>query len=233
MNAFLSDTPQIQRGYQVDPKRVFYKGEPDQSLAMPVSIAPGYGWLPPGTIMAPISSEAAAARDGLWVPYAQENPAAATFGSPYAFITADGTAAVSFTIKNEDSYKIAVGDHLAAADGNTNGASAVDLGACVSITPNDVTGLCAVVGSNDITANITVAQRGAVYVQTKLTAPFTGAAAVLYGGVDTGIGADAKGAMAVVIISHAMLYKGSLPNYDAEALTDLGGTVSGQYLILK
>ena len=52
-------------------------------------------------------------------------------------------------------------------------------------------------------------------------------------GVDTGTGADAVGAQGSIVMSNAMLYKGLLPNYDAGALTDLSGVISGQLLVLK
>jgi hypothetical protein len=56
---------------------------------------------------------------------------------------------------------------------------------------------------------------------------------ILEKSVDTGTGSSAKGAVATMIISNAVLYNGMLTEVDAAARTDLSASVIGQFLIIK
>ena len=226
------DKPYIARGAQIDPKRVFFFGDPTRSLSMDIDIAPGYGYLPPGTVLAEITSEAT--RKKIWIPYAKENPAADVVNFFGAFLLANGSAAdTDLEVTLEDSYKFRVGDHVAVADNDTNGASAVDCGAISAIDRTTYPNKAILTIPETVTTAITTAANGAVYIQTSAAAPFTKAAGFLFGGVDTGTGENSIGAQGVVLLSHAMLYKGTLTNYDSEAMADLGASENGQYVILK
>lgn len=223
----LSDTPQVLRGYQTDPKRVFYS-DINLALKREVFIAAGYGYLPPGTVLAEISSESS--RAGQFVPYSFEDPSSDIYNFHGAFLVTDGAAnAYAYTTLN-DSYKFAVGDHLRAVDSDL---SPVDLGVITAIDRTTSTAYAKVTATNNVTTDITIANYGAIAIQTYTSTPYTKAVGFLFGGVETGTGEDAAGAQGVIILSNAMLYKGLVLNYDSEVLTDLGNIESGQFIVLK
>ena len=56
---------------------------------------------------------------------------------------------------------------------------------------------------------------------------------ILARSMDTGVGENAKGGYAQVILSHATLYTGMLVNFDAAAIVDMSSTTFGNYTILK
>ena len=62
---------------------------------------------------------------------------------------------------------------------------------------------------------------------------YSDAVGVLEKTVETGTGVNAKGALATVIVSNAMLYEGCLTNLDAASKTDLSASSFGQYLVIK
>jgi hypothetical protein len=71
-----------------------------------------------------------------------------------------------------------------------------------------------------------------VYVVSGAT-PFSVAKYILDADVDTGVGADAAGALAPVVLSNAVLYAASLLNASAAALVSLNAVADGQHIILK
>lgn len=227
----LSDTPQVLRGYQDDPKRVFYS-DIEKALTREVFIPAGYGYLKPGTVLAEITSESTN-RSYNFVPYSFEDPSSDINNFHGAYLLIDGAASTAVHVTLNDSYKFAVGDHLMAMDSDTYGASAVDLGAITAIDRTTYPNKAVITVTNNVTTDITVANNGAVAIQTYATAPFVKAVGFLFGGVDTGIGENAAGAQGVIVLSNAMLYKGLVFNYDSEAKTDLGNIESGQFIILK
>lgn len=197
-----------------------------------ITIPPGFGWVPAGSIMGVITESTN--RKGMYSPRV---PVAVTPGlsnAPgLAYLVQDGATDTNVVVTMIDSYKFAVGDHLAAADSDTNTTSAIDLGAIKSIDRATHPHIATIVVSNNVTDNITVEKGGCVYIQTKETASFLQAKGVLAGGVWTGLGADAKGGQGNLIFGNARLYKGCLHNYDSVALSDLGGSEDGNILYLK
>jgi len=230
----LGETPYIYKGSQTDLKRLFYS-DPTRAFAKGVSIPGGMGVIPAGTVMATVSESTN--RAGLFVPYTIED---SEVGNLYAFACAylvtDGAASTSVYITLSDSYKFAVGDHLALAD-DTNyasaGVGAKDLGAITAIDRTTYNHMAVITVTNALTTDYTVAQGARVWIQTTTAAPFTKAVGILKGAVDTGSGENAKGAEGVIVIRNAMLYKDNLYNYDSEALTDMSwASESGSYLIM-
>ena len=227
----LSDTPQVLRGYQDDPKRVFYS-DIEKALTREVFIPAGYGYLKPGTVLAEITSESTN-RPYNYVPYSFEDPSSDINNFHGAYLLENGADSKSVVVTLDDSYKFAVGDHLMAMDSDTNGASAGDLGAITAIDRTTYPNKAVITVSNNLSSDFTTANNGAVAIQTYATAPFTKAVGFLFGGVDTGIGENAAGAQGVIVLSNAMLYKGLVFNYDSEVKTDLGNIESGQFIVLK
>ncbi len=222
------DTAYIKRGFQVDPKRLFYS---DIKIALKkmVTLVPGYGILEAGTVVAAITESTN--RVSQHVPYAIQAP---TVGLPFiggAYLLADGGSTdTTIDITLPDSYKFAVGDHIAGVDSD---ATPIDLAAITAIDRTTYSNKAVLtIAQVDISA-LTVAAGAMIFIQTQTTTPFVDAVSILTEGVDTGVGSDAKGGQGAVVISNAMLYKGLIPNYDAGALTDIGAVTDGQYLVLK
>ena len=224
----IGDSPHIVRGGIIDPKRLFYSNV-ETALILPVTIPPGYGIIPAGSVMGRILT---GTRAGQFVPVTQRVPATGLttmFGA--AYLLADGDANAVAQVLMEDSYKFAVGDLGFAIDGNT--AAGVDLGAVTAIDRTTTAHFATVTFTNNITNVITVAQGGVVAVQTQAISDWQTAAGILIGGVDTGVGPDAAGGQGAMVVSNAVLYAGCLYNCDAGAIAELGAVASGQYLIMR
>lgn len=222
-------TPYIKRGFQVDPKRLFYSNE-SIALKKLVTLVPGYGILEAGTIVAKITESTT--RLGQYVPYAIAAPALNMpfFGGAY-LLQDEAAGATTLRVTVKDSYKFAVGDHIAVDDNNS---SPVDLGAITAIdrTTSAIYATITFTTASDL-SGLDMANASVVYIQSQLTTPFSCAVGVLGEGVDTGEGEEAVGGQGMCVFSNVMLYKGLLPNYDADALTDLSGISDGQVIILK
>jgi hypothetical protein len=222
------DSPHIVRGGIVDPKRLFYSNV-ETALILPVTIPPGYGLVPAGTVVGQILS---GNRTGQFVPVTPRVPATGLntmFGAAYLLADGDANAIAQMTI--EDSYKFAIGDLGFALDGDT--AAGIDLGAVTAIDRTTNTHFATVTFTNNITNVITVAQGGVVAIQTLGVAPWQAARGILIGGIDTGVGENAAGGQGAMVLSNAILYGGCLYNCDAGAITDLGAVASGQHLVIR
>lgn len=211
----LGQTPYIHRGLEIDPKQV-WGSELNNALTRMISIVPGYGYLPPGTIMAKISESTN--RAGLYVPYSVQAPTAGLAFLAGAYLTQDGAADAYAHVNMDDSYMFAVGDHLLAVDSD---GSPVDLGAVSAIDQSTYSHKAVITVANDVTTGITVAKGGMVAIQTDASSPFSTAVGLLGYGVDTGYGEDAKGGDGVIVLSNAIAKKGLIYNYDSGALADL------------
>lgn len=208
-------------------KRLFFSRR-DQALIKDKTLAPGYGVLKAGTIMA--QNISAAGNVGLIVPFVP------VFGSMVlgtdsalgvAPMVANGSSG-KINVSNADAYKFVVGDDLFFE--NTTGDGLVDCGAITAIT---IGTLYATITCGAYTAtNATIAKGAYVYVEAGTT-PYSIAKYILDSDVDTGTGSDAEGALAPVVLSNCILYTASLVNVTAEALTALSGTADGPHIVLK
>ena len=208
-----------------DYKRLFYS-RVEQAMLLPIHIPAGYGVLKAGTVMAQISSESTS-RAYQYVPYVTEDPQVGEVWPGMALLVTDGAASAVANVVLNDAYKFAVGDHGLAVDSD---GSPVDLGALVSIDVTTYPHIAVLTWTNNVTTGITIAKAGGVSIQTTTSSPYTLAKGILFQSVDTGVGENAKGAEASLIVSNAVLYKGLLTGYDAHSLTDLGGSEDGQFL---
>lgn len=228
MNPNYGDSPYIKRGFQVDSKRLFYS---DEKIALKklTSVVAGYGILEAGTVLGKITESTS--RKDMYVPYAIQAPTAGLDFVGGAYLLADGASDTTLLqVTQEDSYKFAVGDHIAAVDSD---ATPIDCGAIVAIDRTTYSNKATIQIAETSMAAITVAAGGMIFIQTQTTTPFSNAVGILIEGVDTGTGENAVGGQGGVVFSNAILYKGLIQNYDSGALTDLGATTDGQYLILK
>jgi len=225
------DTPYVVRGGQEDYKSIFYS---DQNLALtkPISIIGGFGVLKAGTVMGIITESTN--RSGYYVPYTIEegNFPGAGYQNSYpglTYVTDDLAVAKSVSVTMSDSYRFAVGDHLASTDSD---GTATDLGAITAIDRTTYSHIAVLTVTNNAAA-ATVAKGAAVWHQTATSDPYTCAKGILLSSVDTGEGEHAKGAQATLVLSHAILYKGRLTGYCSDAATDLSSSDDGKYVILK
>lgn len=222
----IGDTPYIQRGGQTDYRRLFYS-DPAQAFKKTIHIPAGYGVLPAGTMMGRISESTS--RLGMYVPYVTEDPGIGESWPGLALLVVEGAADVYAYIVKDEAYKFAVGDHGVAVDSD---GSPVDLGALVAIDVATYAHMAKLTWTNNVTTGINVAKGGGCAIQTTTSSPYTKAVGFLFGAVDTGVGENAKGADASLVIGNAMVYKAMLSGYDANSLADLStGREDGQYLI--
>jgi len=225
----LGQTPFIFRGGQEDLKRLFYS-DPDKAFARAITIPAGYGIVKAGAVMGIITESTD--RAGQYVPYtgldAAGNVAAGVenlFGA--AFLTANPTTGTEAQVSMADSYKFAVGDHLVAGDSDL---SNTDLGAITAIDRTTYSHIAAITVSNSFGSE-TVAKGAVIAIQSAVSDPWVAAAGILKAAVDTGVGENAKGGQGVIVISNAMMYSASLYNWNADVVTDLGGSDSSPYYI--
>jgi hypothetical protein len=202
------------------------------ALTKPISLIGGFGVIKSGTVMGKISESTN--RAGYYVPYTIEggNFSGAGYQLAYpglTYIVADVSAATTFYVTMSDSYRFAVGDHLGGTDSD---GSKVDLGAITAIDRTTYSHIAAITITNSWTA-ATIAKGGMVWHQTTTSDPYTAAAGILLSSVDTGVGANCKGAQGTLVVSNAVLYKGRLTAYCADAATDLSSSDDGKYVFLK
>jgi len=226
----LGDAPYIFKGGQEELKKLFYS-DPWKAFAKVITIPAGYGIIKAGATMGIITESDD--RVGQYVPYtgldSVGNVAAAVadlFGA--AFLTADPSTGTEGQVTMADSYKFVVGDDLVAGDSDL---SNTDLGTISAIDRTTYAHIAAITVANSFGSE-TKAKGGVITIQTATGSPYVAAAGILKATVDTGVGENAKGAQGVLVIKNAMLYVNSLYNYNADALTDLGGSADGKYLYL-
>jgi hypothetical protein len=80
--------------------------------------------------------------------------------------------------------------------------------------------------------NFTVVKKAYAHITTGSSGEYTTAAYILDADIDTGVGEEAKGALASVVVSNAVLYKNNMTNLTAAAIASLG-VVDGRFFILK
>jgi hypothetical protein len=214
--------------------RALFKSKYEDAFIKDISIPAGYGVIPAGTVMGIITESTS--RKGMYVPYVCADSGISAGLTTYpglAYLTTDGAASTSVYVTMSDSYKFAVGDHLAAADSDYDGASSVDLGAITAIDRTTYSHIALITVTNNVTTDIDVSQGGCVFIQTKTSAPFVEAKGILAGAVDTGTGENSKGGSGGLILGNAVLYLGALYGYDAEVKTDLGNVEDGNLIYLK
>jgi hypothetical protein len=135
-----------------------------------------------------------------------------------------------------DSYKFKVGDDIIVGDANTTTTATENLGVITEIDRTTYTHMAKITATATASgpSTFTVAQSAYICVEAGDNSnSYSDCVGILGASVDTGTGENSAGAVAPLIISNAVLYKGNLMNYDAAALADLGGSVDGIYLFLK
>ena len=229
----LGQTPYVYQGGQEDLKRIFY--DLDGAKSHSISIPAGYGVIKAGTVMGIITESTN--RKNYYVPYVPADTTGDITAAMsddeargFAYMVADqGGSSKDIYVSMDDSYKFAVGDHVATIDSS---GTDDDGGAITAIDRTTYSHMAKITVTNTIGA-ITVANGACVFIQTAAAAPHVCAKGVLKAAVDTGVGENAKGGQGVLVVKNAMLYKDNLHCYNDDALADMSwGSESGKYLIL-
>lgn len=230
-NRVRSSMPQMNRYPEGEGIKALFHSVRDIALIIDKNIAAGYGYLKAGTVLAVNGSGAGG--KGQLVPYVPISTAV-VLGEDSAIgiapIVKDCTSGHVF-VSLADAYKFQVGDDLILDNDSDEGPVVA-----AAITAIDVTTSTLYA---DITTtafshtNFTVAKKAYAYVKTYASDPYTAAAYILDKDVDTGVGAEALGALTSVVVSNCVLYKNVMTNLTAAAITSLGGVVDGRFFIMK
>jgi hypothetical protein len=197
------------------------------ALAPPVALQKGYGVLEKGTAMAKNGSSDG--NGGRYVPYDPSTVTGKETAPARAYLLQDsGEGATSLFVGKDDSYKFSVGDEVYINDDTTaaetlDAISAIDRDTYTHMAEVSVTAVSGETMSDFKTSRFAyIAVKGA-----------DTCAGILPVARDTGTGANAKTSEGQLLISNAMLYTGSLVNYDDDAETDMGSSEHGQLTIFK
>ena len=225
------ERPYVVRGQEDNYRRLWYS-RPEQALLRDVTIQSGYGVLRAGTPLA--KNVSAAGNIGKYVPYAQTTPDSSATEQKSAFLVQDAAASTLY-VTLADSYKFAVGDDVIIYDTGNKETAAENLGAITAIDRTTYVHMATITVTTGISGAFTVAQSAAIHVECGAdnTNGWSDCAGILGSSIDTGIGEDAQGAIAPIIISNAILYEGSCEGLDAASKTDISATSNGNLLVIK
>lgn len=225
------DIPHVLHGVQKDYKRLYYS-EHLAALRVPVTIMAGYGELEQGTVLSKNLSAAAAGGPGKLLPYAPTTFPASIEPARAYLVTNSGTTDKFVYVNMEDSYKFIVGCDVIINDDTT---TAENLGAVTAIDRTSETHRAKITFTTAIGGTaFTAARKAYLMIEAGISANnFSDAVGILEKTVDTGVGVNAKGAAATLILGNCVLYTGGLTNLDAAAITDLSSVTFGQYTYIR
>ena len=227
---FSLDIPQIVRGVQTDYKRLYYS-EPMAALKVPVTLMAGYGWIEQGSALA--KNLSAAGKAGLVLPYNPTTFTGAEVHPGRAYLVANsGTTDKFVYVTMDDSYKFNVGDDLIINDDTT---AKENLGAITAIDRTSEPHRAKVTATASIGGTaFTTARKAYVAVEAGVAGNnYSDCVGILEKTVDCGVGSNAKGAVATMIIGNCVLYTGMLTNFDAAAIVDVSSATFGQYTYIR
>jgi len=222
------DIPAVEYGVQSDYKKLYFS-DPNAALKLQVTLQAGYGLLPQGQALA--KNLSAAGNKGKMLPYNPTTIGTEDKGRAY-LVANSGTTDTFVYVSMNDSYKFKVGDDLIIDDNVT---AAENKGAITAIDRTSESNRAKISFTSAIGGTaFTTARYASVFVEKGDSSNnYSDCVGVLEKAVDTGTGSTAKGAVATMIISNAVLYNGMLTEMDAAARTDLSASVIGQFLIIK
>jgi hypothetical protein len=201
------------------------------ALKVPVTLQAGYGLIEMGSMLS--KNLSAAGKAGLLLPY---NPTTFTGAEDHpgrAYLVANtGTTDTFVYVSMDDSYKFNVGDDLIINDNTT---AAENLGAITAIDRSTYPHMAKITATTAIGGTaFTTARFAHVLVEAGTSSNlYSDCVGILEKSVDTGMGVNAKGAVATLILGNCVLYEGMLTNLDSAAKTDLSATSFGQYLYIR
>jgi hypothetical protein len=228
----MPDIPSIIRGVQDDYRNLYYS-EPMAALKVPVTLQAGYGLLKIGTALSKnLSALTTGGKDQL-LPY---NPLTFTGAEKHPgrayLVASSGTVASILYVSQEDSYKFKVGDDVIINDDTT---AAENLGAVTAIDrTTDLSRAAITITVASGGTSFTVARKACIFVEAGTSGNnYSDGVGILEKSVDTGLGENAKGAVATLILGNCVLYEGLLTNVDAAFRTDVSAGQFGQYIYIR
>ena len=229
------ETPYLVRGGQEDFKRLFYS-RPEQALMRDITLSAGYGVIKAGTPL--MINKSAAGNVGEHVPYAMTTPDSSDVtqkGNAFLVADATGGSISDFYVTMEDSYKFEEGDDVIIYSTSYATTSAENLGAITAIDRTTYQHMAKITTTTATSNNFLVAASAALHVEGGATSAngYSEAVGILAATVDTGTGANAKGAVAPMILGMAILYEGCCEGLDAAAKTDINAASNGNLLVIK
>ena len=231
LNGIRSSIPQMTRSPEGKGLKPLFHSARDIALILDKTCQGGYGYLEAGTVMAINISTGGAGGYGQLIPFVPLS-GDVVLGANSAIGVAPvvlNSIADHVYVSLNDAYKFKVGDFIWADndsdEGPISGGVISDIDVTTSTLYADIT-----VASLTAT-NVTVVKKSYVYVMGGASGN-NEAAYILDKDVDTGVGSDALGALTSVVVSNCILYKNSLINMTAAAITDLGA-VDGRFFIMK
>lgn len=214
------------KGYTPRFDKRFYKSLREQAIITDKTLRGGYGVLETGMIMAVDQNDT-----DLLVPYTPDTIDQLDVSRVFMLNGCD--AADNFNVEMYESYKLAEGDAIVLTD--TNGVyeeaeiDSIDRTSSVSVATVTLAAACA--------GTFTTARSACCYVKAGDGAADTKnsvAAYILEQTVDTGAGADARGALGSVLLTNALVYADAFVGLDDQAVTDLGNLVAeGVYYVIR
>lgn len=224
------DIPAVEFGVQSDYKKLYFS-DPNAALKLQITLQAGYGLLPQGQSLAKNLSNLATGNKGKYLPYNPTTIGTGDKGRAY-LVTNSGTTDTFVYVSMNDSYKFKVGDDLIIHDNVT---AAENKGAITAIDRTTESHRAKITFTTAIGGTAyTTARRACVFPEKGDSSNgYSDCVGILEKAVDTGTGSSAKGAVATMIISNAILYNGMLTDMDAAARTDLSASVIGQFLVVK
>lgn len=221
-------TPQLNRGAEGVGYKALFHSVREVALILDKTAKAGFGMLRAGTVMAVDSV------GSYLVPYITDLHTDTNVGRAY-LVTDVASASNLIYMTLADSYKFIVGDKIALVRDNGGSPQYFDGGPITAIDRTTDPSRAKITMTTAIAAVTTfsVANKVNAYHQSSASGKFSTAMYIIDQDIDTGAGEGAKGAQTSVVISNCILYKNALTNYDAQALTDLGGKADGRFVILK
>lgn len=229
-----SNYPFSQRGPEILGVESIYHSDPQFALILGKVLAPGYGVLKAGTVMAVNSSAAGNVRK--LIPYVKTPTSVAADDPMKAYASANvADTATAISIPLADSYRFVVGDDIMLSSYVTNAAVYHNGGAITAIDRTTTPGIATITFTTAVAvATFTVANGTACYVEAGTTGKYCKAKYILDADVDTGYGdSTITDALSSVLVSNAIVKLGLLTNYDSAAETDLGTITDNSFVIVK
>jgi len=227
------DTPFVVGNQQKDYKQLYYSN-PEAALKVPVTLQSGYGLVEQGTALSRNLSAGSAGGRHQLLPYCPTTFDGTEKHAGRAYLVADGAALGNVVyVTQDDSYKFKVGDDLIINDNTT---AAENLGVISVIDRTSELHRAQITFATAIgaVAYVTTSQ-AYVMVEAGVGANnYSDCVGILEKSVNTGIGEDAAGALATLILGNVVLYEGLLTGFDAAAMVDLATATSfGQYVYIR
>jgi len=231
LNAIRSSVPQMTRYPEGKGIKPLFHSVRDIALILDKTIQAGYGYLEAGTVMAINLSTGGGGGYGQLIPYVPL--------SGDVVLGADSAIGVAPVVQNSianhvyvsllDAYKFKVGDFLYVDNDSDEGPISGGVISAIDVTTSTLFADITVASLTE--TNVKVAKKAYAYVMGGADGNNV-AAYILDKDVDTGYGSEALGALSSLVVSNAILYKNSLINMTAAAITALG-IVDGRFFILK